>query len=72
MRVLHTSDWHLGNELHNKKRYREFQSFLNWMLDVLTRYEIDYLLIAGDIFDTVMPKNEIQRMYYEFLSNVHK
>lgn len=72
MRVLHTSDWHLGNELHNKKRYKEFQSFLNWMLDVLTHYEIDYLLIAGDIFDTVMPKNEIQRMYYEFLSNVHK
>lgn len=72
MRVLHTSDWHLGNELHGKKRYKEFQSFLNWMLDILTHYKIDYLLIAGDIFDTVMPKNEIQRMYYEFLSHVHK
>ncbi len=68
LKVLHTSDWHLGRTLHKKKeRYVEFQQFLNWMVQTIKDNAIDILLIAGDIFDTTIPSNKAQEMYYQFL-----
>lgn len=70
MKVLHTSDWHLGRALYGKKRYSEFQQFLEWMYDTLKDQAIDVLIVAGDIFDTSIPSNRAQQLYYEFLSHV--
>ena len=70
MRVLHTSDWHLGRALYERKRYDEFQAFLNWLRVVVTEEQIDILLIAGDIFDTVAPGNRAQELYYSFLRDI--
>lgn len=70
MRILHTSDWHLGRTLYGKKRTREFESFLDWLLDTLRLQKIDTLLVAGDIFDTTTPSNRIQQLYYRFLCRV--
>lgn len=70
LRVLHTSDWHLGRQLHGQKRYDEFEAFLQWMLAQIHEQRVDLLLIAGDLFDTTTPSNRAQSLYYRFLDGV--
>lgn len=67
MRLLHTSDWHLGQTLHNFDRLYEHQCFLDWLVDTLDDERIDVLLIAGDIFDNANPSSAAQRQLYRFL-----
>src|SRR6056297_3454046 len=68
MRILHTSDWHLGNRLYNQNRDQEFQLALDWLLATLRAERVDVLVVAGDIFDVTNPSNEARRQYYHFLS----
>jgi exonuclease SbcD len=71
MKILHTSDWHLGRTLYSKKeRQEEHTAFLEWLLKTINEYSIDLLLIAGDIFDTASPSSTSQKMYYDFLIKV--
>ncbi|MGE5313521.1 MAG: exonuclease SbcCD subunit D C-terminal domain-containing protein [Acidobacteriota bacterium] len=70
MKLLHTSDWHIGKLLHKKKRYEEFEQFFAWLETVLRTEQIDALLVAGDIFDTTTPSNRSQELYYSFLSRI--
>ncbi len=70
MRVLHTSDWHLGHALYGRKRDDEFVRFFDWLLSVLKEKEIDLMLVSGDVFDTGTPSNAAQEIYYQFLSRV--
>jgi exonuclease SbcD len=67
MKIIHTSDWHLGRTLYNCRRYPEFEAFLDWLADYIIENEIDALLVAGDIFDTTTPSNKAQELYYRFL-----
>lgn len=67
MRLLHTSDWHLGQTLHSFERSYEHQRFLDWLLDTLVTQEIEGLLIAGDIFDNANPSAASQKQFYRFL-----
>ena len=70
MRIIHTSDWHLGRRLYGQARYQEFAHFLNWLSDYIADNHIDALLIAGDVFDSNSPSNRAQNLYYEFLNKV--
>ena len=70
LRVLHTSDWHLGRSLYGHKRYEEFDCMLDWMVSTIETEFIDVLLIAGDIFDTTTPSNRAMQQYYDFLRRV--
>ena len=72
LRVLHTSDWHLGVSLYNQKRYVEFQQFFEWLIKTIAEQNIHVLLIAGDIFDNTTPSNRAQELYYQFLCQVVK
>ena len=72
MKILHTSDWHLGRLLYGRKRYEEFETFLKWLEDTIQSEEIECLLIAGDVFDTNTPGNRAQELYYRFLAKVSK
>lgn len=67
MRLLHTSDWHLGQTLHNYERTYEHQCFLDWLVDTLADEHVDVLLIAGDIYDNANPASAAQRQLYRFL-----
>jgi exonuclease SbcD len=67
MRLLHTSDWHLGQTLHNFDRIHEHQCFLDWLVGTLDEERIDVLLIAGDIFDNANPSSAAHRQLYRFL-----
>jgi DNA repair protein SbcD/Mre11 len=70
MKILHTSDWHLGRSLYGRKRYKEFSEFLDWLSVTIAKESIDALLVAGDIFDTSTPSNRSQELYYRFLCKV--
>ncbi len=73
MKILHTSDWHLGRTLYSKKeRQEEHTAFLAWLLGTIREHAVDLLLIAGDVFDTASPSSAAQKMYYDFLINVRK
>ena len=70
MKIIHTSDWHLGRSLYGRKRYEEFSAFLDWLAQTIEDKKIDILLVAGDVFDTSTPSNRAQELYYRFLHRV--
>ena len=70
MKVLHTSDWHIGRTLYGRKRYEESEAFLNWLAGLIEGEHIDVLLVAGDVFDNSTPSNYAQEIYYRFLCRV--
>ena len=71
MKLLHTSDWHLGRMLYTKKeRSEEHVLFLQWLLDIIRENQVDVLIIAGDVFDSTSPGNTSLKIYYDFLLKV--
>ncbi|WP_409316849.1 exonuclease SbcCD subunit D C-terminal domain-containing protein [Pseudomonas sp. KCJK9016] len=72
MRLFHTSDWHLGQNLHGQERDFEHACFLEWLLRQMKLAQPDVLLIAGDIFDTVNPPVKAQERLYDFIVSAHE
>lgn len=70
-RVLHTADWHLGKTLHDHDRMDEHVYFLDFLLKTIKEKEVDTLIIAGDVFDSVNPPPYALRIYYDFLADVY-
>ncbi len=64
MRILHTSDWHLGKTLESKTRYKEQQHFIDEMLDIIKREKPDAVIISGDVFDTSNPPAAAEAMFF--------
>ncbi|HBG57044.1 MAG TPA: exonuclease sbcCD subunit D, partial [Porphyromonadaceae bacterium] len=52
MKILHTSDWHLGKRLEDFSRLEEQQAVMQEICEIADREEADAVLIAGDLFDT--------------------
>lgn len=68
MKIIHTSDWHLGNSFHGHSREAEHAHFLGWLTEMLTQQQPDALIISGDIFDSANPSAAAENMFYEFLA----
>ncbi|MUP39854.1 exonuclease SbcCD subunit D C-terminal domain-containing protein [Labilibaculum euxinus] len=67
MKILHTSDWHLGHRLHEQSQYEEQSQFLEWLETYIKTEEVSVLLVSGDVFDSGVPSTQSQKMYYDFL-----
>ncbi len=67
MRILHSSDWHLGHRLYQHDRHDAFQRFLAWLLETIELEAVDVLLISGDVFDTSAPSSGSKTLFYNFL-----
>ena len=72
MRLLHTSDWHLGITLNDKSRKAEMEAFFEFLIAVIEKNAVDTLVISGDIYDTATPSNEAEKMYFGFLRRLCK
>ena len=72
MKILHTSDWHLGHVLYNYDRIEEQQAMLDQMADIVEEQKPDVFLLCGDVFHTSQPSNTVQTMLAEGLVNIHK
>lgn len=69
MKIISTSDWHIGNLFHGNDRLPEHKHFLGWLLEQLKDQRPDALLVAGDVFDNGNPSAAAQTAYYEFLAD---
>lgn len=70
MKLLHTSDWHLGQQFMGKSRDAEHQQFLAWLIQQIDVKKPDALIVAGDIFDTTTPPSYARRRFHDFLENL--
>ena len=64
MRILHTSDWHIGKRLMGRERLDEQSAVLDEIIAICDKEQIDLVLIAGDIFDTYTPSAEAEELFY--------
>nr|WP_057831122.1 exonuclease subunit SbcD [Colwellia sp. TT2012] len=71
MRIIHTSDWHLGQYFYGKSRANEHQQFLSWLIAQVSKHNIEAIIVAGDIFDTSTPPSYAREMYYDFIAKLH-
>ncbi len=69
MKIICTSDWHLGNLFKSYDRLPEHEHFLRWLLDQIDEQQPDALLVAGDVFDNGNPSGKAQSVYYKFLAD---
>ncbi len=72
MRILHTSDWHLGQHFMGKSRQAEHQALIGWLLDQVEAQAVDAVLIAGDIFDTGTPPSYARELYNQLVVRLSK
>ena len=72
MRILHTSDWHLGQHFISKSRAAEHQAFIDWLLQQVPEQQIDAVIIAGDVFDTGTPPSYARKLYNYFVVEMSK
>jgi DNA repair protein SbcD/Mre11 len=70
MRILHTADWHFGRSLEGRSRLPEQEAFADELYEIVTREEIDLILIAGDVFDTVNPPAAAEQLFYDCLARL--
>jgi exonuclease SbcD len=70
MRLLHTSDWHLGQKFIGQNRDQEHERALEWLLTIIRDEHIDALVLAGDVFDVNNPPVSAEALYYRFLARL--
>jgi len=70
MKLLHTSDWHLGKRLDDFSRMEEQQAVLQEICEIAEREQVDVVLVAGDLFDTFNPPTEAVDLFYKALKRL--
>lgn len=70
MKLLHTSDWHLGKYLNNFSRHAEQQEVLQEICEIAEREKVNAVLVAGDLFDTFNPPTESVELFYRILKRL--
>lgn len=72
MKILHTSDWHLGHSLYNYDRTTEQQSFLEQLARIVATEKPDVMVVSGDIYHYSTPSAATQKMYTEGMLHIHR
>ncbi|MEZ9132212.1 exonuclease subunit SbcD [Vibrio breoganii] len=72
MKILHTSDWHLGQNFFTKSRLAEHEQFIQWLLGTVESEQVDCVIIAGDVFDTGTPPSYARELYNRFVVDMHR
>lgn len=71
MKILHTSDWHLGHTLYNYDRTEEQKAMLQQMVDIVMEQKPDVFLLCGDVYHTPQPSASVQTMFTDALVKIH-
>ncbi len=73
MKILHTSDWHIGRRLHGESLAASHEKFLQWLhSEVITETKPDLLVVAGDIYDRGVPPTEAIELFEDTLAEINK
>ena len=72
MRLLHTSDWHLGQHFMGQSRQAEHAALIEWLLAQVAHHQVDAVLMVGDIFDTSAPPSYARTLYHHLIAGLHQ
>ncbi|WP_111979713.1 exonuclease subunit SbcD [Algibacillus agarilyticus] len=72
MKIMHTSDWHLGQSFYGKSRAPEHKLFFNWLIEQVKTHNVDAIIVAGDIFDTGTPPSYARELYNQFVVDLQR
>lgn len=70
MRILHTSDWHLGKNLEGNSRLDEQEQFIEELIEIIDRKNIDMVIISGDLYDTGNPPAKAEKLFYSAVQRI--
>lgn len=70
MRILHTADWHFGKTLEGRSRLQEQEEFMEELVQIVRDQQIDLVLLAGDVYDSVNPPAAAEQLFYDGISRV--
>jgi exonuclease SbcD len=71
MRILHTSDWHLGRNLEQISRIDEQREFIDCLCKTVEELKIDLVLVAGDVYDTYNPSAAAEELFYDAIDRLN-
>ncbi len=72
MKILHSADWHLGQDFFHHNRVDEYVDLFRQLREVVRAEQPDALLVCGDVYHTAVPSNQIQRLYTDSLLAIHE
>lgn len=72
MKIIHTSDWHIGHMLYNWDRSDEHQAFFDRLTVIVAEEQPDAMVVSGDIFHTAAPSASARKMYIENMLRIRK
>ena len=72
MKILHTSDWHLGHVLYNYERTAEQKSMLNQIKEIIKNEQPDAMVLCGDVYHTSQPSSTVQTMFTDAIVAMHE
>ena len=72
MKILHTSDWHLGKRLEGFSRLEEQEAVLNEICEIAEKEQVNAVIVAGDLFDTYNPPTEAVELFFRYLKKMAK
>lgn len=72
MKIIHTSDWHLGHQLYGYDRTEEFLDFFDQLEAIVKEERADAMLVSGDIFDVSSPSSAVSKMFKDNLLRLHR
>ncbi|HHV95951.1 MAG TPA: exonuclease SbcCD subunit D [Clostridiaceae bacterium] len=71
MRILHTSDWHLGRSLEHISRIEEQRDFISCLTRIVEEEKIDMVLVSGDVYDTNNPSSAAEELFFEAMDKLN-
>ena len=72
MKIVHTSDWHLGQFFYARSRAAEHQAFFQWLKALVIEQEVEAIIVAGDIFDTATPASYARELLNQFIVSLQE
>lgn len=72
MKILHTSDWHLGQVFYSYDRTDEYIHFFHQLKEIVESHHPDAMVVCGDIFDVSSPSSSIMRLFTDFILDLHE
>ena len=70
MRILHTSDWHIGKRLAGRDRLNEQRAVLEEIAKICEKEQVELVLVAGDVFDTFLPSAEAEGVFFHAVKRI--
>ena len=71
MKIIHTSDWHLGQNFFGYDRSKDHEAMIEQLIKLVQDEKPDALIIAGDIYDIAVPGTAVQKDFAEYIVNLH-